>query len=110
MVLTPHRSEALPEAGDLATITLILPHKREPERALTCLMDHGISLSKVESMVIPGRPYEYEFVMDLEAPETDACTPASRPCGACRSLVTLGLYGRDRADASRDVHISAGRH
>ena len=57
MVLTPHRSEALPETGDLATITLILPHKRGSlNGALSCLMDHGISLSKVESMVIPGRP------------------------------------------------------
>ena len=98
MVLTPHRSEALPEAGDLATITLILPHKRGSlNGALTCLMDHGISLSQGESMVIPGRPYEYEFVMDLEAPETErlhAGIAALR--GHADRLVTLGLYGRDR--------------
>jgi prephenate dehydratase len=98
MVLTPHRHEALPEAGDLATITLILPHKRGSlNGALSCLMDHGISLSKVESMVIPGRPYEYEFVMDLEAPETErlhAGIAALR--GHADRLVTLGLYGRDR--------------
>jgi prephenate dehydratase len=60
-------------------------------------MDHGISLSKVESMVIPGRPYEYEFVMDLEASETErlhAGIAALR--GHADRLVTLGLYGRDR--------------
>ena len=60
-------------------------------------MDHGISLSKVESMVIPGRPYEYEFVMDLEAPETERLHAG---IAALREhadrLVTLGLYGRDR--------------
>ena len=99
VVLAPHRGEVLPEMGDLATITLTLPHKRGSlNGALSCLMDHGISLSKVESMVIPGRPYEYEFVMDLEAPETErllAGIAALR--GHADRLVTLGLYSRDRS-------------
>lgn len=96
MVLTPHRNGTLSGEGNLATITLILPHQEGSlNGALTCLMDHGVSLSKVESMVIPGRPYEYEFVMDLEAPAERLHTGIEALRRRVDRLVVLGLYHRD---------------
>jgi len=88
--------------ADLATLTLVLPHRTGSlNAALSSLFDHGISLSKVESMPFVGRPYEYEFVMDLEAENArqliDGIDALKRHAD---QITLLGMYARDRSQST----------
>ncbi len=98
LVLERGRMRTAAMESDLATISLVLPHKTGSlNAALTCLMDCGVSLSKIESMPIVGRPYEYEFVMDLEAENAQVLQRAVRLLASFSDrIVLLGIYGRDR--------------
>ena len=102
LVLERGRQRSRPASADLATLTLVLPHRTGSlNSALTCLFEEGISLSKVESMPFVGRPYEYEFVMDLEADDADQLEAGIRSLGAhADRLNLLGMYQRDRSNLS----------
>ena len=102
LVLERGRQRPAVQVADLATISLVLPHKTGSlNAALTCLLQCGVSLSKIESMPIVGRPYEYEFVMDLEAAEASTLLQAVESLQACADrIVLMGMYQSDRSNES----------
>ena len=97
LVIEKGRVRDTPAMANLATITLVLPHRSGSlNAALGCLFDCGITLSKVESMPIVGRPYEYEFVMDLEAETAEVLSTGIAALNGHADHVTLlGMYQRD---------------
>ena len=61
----------------------------------------GLEEAAQESMAIVGRPYEYEFVMDLEAAEASTLLQAVESLQACADrIVLMGMYQRDRSNES----------
>lgn len=102
LVLDRGRTMQAPPHADLATLTLVLPHRTGSlNGALSSLFEHGISLSKVESMPFVGRPYEYEFVMDLEAENAQQLTEGLHALESHADRITLlGMYQRDRSTES----------
>lgn len=102
LVIEPGNEGAIPAGANLATVTMVLPHHTGSlNAALAILFRHEISLSKVESMPLIGRPYAYEFVMDLEATNAERLMVGLeelRPYADSLSL--LGIYQRDVTTAS----------
>lgn len=100
LVLERSRQREAPLVANLSTLTVVLPHKTGSlNTVLSALFACGISLSKVESMPIVGRPYEYEFVMDLEAEDVSQLTAGIAAMRAHADQVTvLGIYERDHID------------
>lgn len=88
---------SIPTGANLATVTLVLPHHTGSlNAALSILFRHEISLSKVESMPLVGRPYAYEFVMDLEALDAERLLAGLDELGHyAEALSLLGIYQRD---------------
>ena len=84
---------ASPEAHKMS-IALRLAHK--PGALLAALEPfarHGVNLQKIESRPIHGRPFEYQFFIDVEAPspaELQAALTEARK--ATSVLCVLGLY------------------
>jgi prephenate dehydratase len=56
-------------------------------KALSCLQNHGVNMTKIQSVPILGRPYEYSFHLDLEWED------AAQYCKALSELerATIGL-------------------
>jgi len=76
------------------SLALRLAHK--PGSLLAALEPfarHGVNLLKIESRPIQGRPWEYQFFLDVEGPETQnlqAAIEAAR--GVTSELRVLGIY------------------
>jgi prephenate dehydratase len=62
--------------------------------ALRVLADRGLNMKKLESRPIPGRPWQYQFYLDVDVPADraafDAAVAALR--GATEDLRVLGIY------------------
>lgn len=97
LVIERGRTGSIPTGANLATATLVLPHQTGSlNAALSILFRHEISLSKVESMPLLGRPYAYEFVMDLEGADADCLLSGLEELGRyAEALSLLGIYRRD---------------
>ena len=93
---------SIPDGANLATVTMVLPHYTGSlNAALSILFRHEISLSKVESMPLVGRPYAYEFVMDLEGADANCLLSGLDELGRyAEELSLLGMYKRDTTNAS----------
>ena len=68
--------------------------------ALQVLADHGINLTKIQSLPVLGTPWKYSFFVDLtftERQQFDSAMDALAP--AVKELRTLGLYTRNTANA-----------
>jgi len=82
-----------PEAHKMS-IALRLAHKPGALlRALEPFARHGVNLQKIESRPIHGRPFEYQFFLDVEAgspAELGAALAEARR--ATSMLLVLGLY------------------
>jgi prephenate dehydratase len=53
-----------------AMLSLRLPHHPGSlARALTTIADHGLNLTRIDSLPIPGAPFEYEFLIEATAGE-----------------------------------------
>jgi prephenate dehydratase len=54
---------------------------------------HGVNLLKIESRPIHGRPWEYQFFIDVEAPDLGGLERAlAEVRGATSELRVLGRY------------------
>jgi prephenate dehydratase len=103
LLVPPIRASALgaPGAGKMS-IVLRLAHR--PGSLLASLQPfavHGVNLLKIESRPIHGRPWEYQFFLDIEAEDPvhlHAAVNAARP--ATSELRVLGLYAPARTSAA----------
>jgi prephenate dehydratase len=58
---------------------------------------HGVNLLKIESRPIHGKPFEYEFYVDVEAEHRKQLELALKEVGGATSdLRVLGLYAAAR--------------
>ncbi len=84
---------ASPEANKMS-IALRLAHK--PGALLAALEPfsrHGVNLQKIESRPIHGRPFEYQFYLDVETKSPAALDGALKEAGATTTFLrVLGLY------------------
>lgn len=85
------------------SLVITLPH--EPgslARLLAAIAGQQGNVTKIESRPILGKPFEYRFYIDIEAPRgvphavTDSVEAASQIASSCR---VLGLYGASPAAA-----------
>jgi prephenate dehydratase len=94
------RTAAVPEARKMS-IAMRLAHR--PGALLSSLEPfsrHGVNLLKIESRPIHGRPWEYQFFLDVEtdsAPRLDAALAEVHK--ATSDLRVLGLYPAARASS-----------
>ena len=81
-------------AANKMSIALRLAHK--PGALLSALEPfarHGVNLQKIESRPIHGRPFEYQFFLDVEAGSPAALDAALKEVRAATTFLrTLGLY------------------
>ncbi len=91
------REPAACPPGIACKTSLLLSLEHRPGalgRVLTCFGDHGVSLTKLESRPIPGRPWEYRFYLDIAGRATDPAVREAleeiRP--ATTELRMLGTY------------------
>ncbi|HLZ10955.1 MAG TPA: prephenate dehydratase domain-containing protein [Candidatus Acidoferrum sp.] len=84
---------ASPEANKMS-LALRLAHK--PGALLAALEPfsrHGVNLQKIESRPIHGRPFEYQFYLDVETTSPAALDAALKEVGSCTTFLrVLGLY------------------
>jgi prephenate dehydratase len=80
-------------------LALCLAHK--PGALLAALEPfarHGVNLLKIESRPIPGRPWEYQFFIDVESPDASRLGEAIQAVSLATSeLRILGFYAVPRA-------------
>jgi prephenate dehydratase len=70
-LLLARRGEAAPPAAGARKTTLLVRAAHEPGSLWRCLgvfARRGLDLTRIESHPVIGRPFEYEFLMDLVAP------------------------------------------
>ena len=62
--------------------------------ALEVLADRGLNMKKLESRPIPGRPWQYQFYLDVDVPADRAAFDAAVAAlaGATEDLRVLGIY------------------
>jgi len=62
--------------------------------ALKALADRGLNMKKLESRPIPGRPWQYQFYLDVDVPADRAVFDAALDAlvGATEDLRVLGIY------------------
>jgi prephenate dehydratase len=76
------------------SIALRLAHK--PGALLAALEPfsrHGVNLQKIESRPIHGRPFEYQFYLDIESSSPEAINAALAEVRSSTTFLrTLGLY------------------
>jgi prephenate dehydratase len=93
--LTVRRTDqATPSSAMKVSLALRLAHK--PGALLAALEPfsrHGVNLQKIESRPIHGRPFEYQFYLDVEASSPAALDGALKEVGAATTFLRiLGLY------------------
>jgi len=98
-------AEEPPPAPDAHKMSIAMRLAHRPGALLASLepfAKHGVNLQKIESRPIHGRPWEYQFFLDLEAASTaqlDAALATVRQ--ATSHLRILGLYAAARTVETR---------
>jgi prephenate dehydratase len=101
--------QASPDARKMS-LAMRLAHR--PGALLASLepfLAHGVNLLKIESRPIHGRPWEYQFFLDVECAALDKLLAAVAGARAVTSeLRVLGLYvaARDAFSNSRDAALA----
>ena len=96
-VLVAHADS--PPGGDKTSVAFSLPHERGSlARALTALASTGASLTKIQSLPLVGKPWQYRFFADFVHP---ACA---------RPLLALEALGSRVADLIHLGTYAAGQH
>lgn len=95
LVLGRHPVEVPPRVPCKTTLHLVTPHAEGALlRCLEVLSSAGLTLTKLESRPVPGRPFEYAFFVDVEGNTADPGTAAAveRLRGVATSVRVLGSY------------------
>lgn len=94
------RDSSADSACDKATIRVVLAHEvGSLSRLLECLREQNINLTKIESRPVLGKPFEYQFYLDMHC---SATTDIRKVIAKLRSLThkiqTLGVYPSGQLD------------
>ncbi|MGC2528113.1 MAG: prephenate dehydratase [Candidatus Acidiferrum sp.] len=97
-------AEAPPPAPDAHKMSIAMRLAHRPGALLASLepfAKHGVNLQKIESRPIHGRPWEYQFFLDLEADSSAQLESAlAEVRKATSDLRVLGLYAAARTPSS----------
>jgi len=103
LLLPAATAAATPPSPDARKMSIAMRLAHRPGSLLASLAPfakHGVNLQKIESRPIHGRPWEYQFFLDVEAdstPQLEAALAAVRQ--ATSHLRVLGLYAAARTPA-----------
>jgi len=88
------REQANCDMCNKASLRLILSHTPGSlAHALTLIEKEGINLSKIQSVPIVGKPYEYAIHLDLEFKKLPQLTAVQKKLASiCVGLKTIGIY------------------
>jgi len=96
VLLLPSEGAARYRADDARKMSLVMRLAHKPGALLASLepfANHGANLLKIESRPIHGKPFEYQFYMDVEAETNEQLEKALREVReATSALRVLGLY------------------
>jgi prephenate dehydratase len=100
VLLLPPEQAKLYRGGDAKKISLAMRLAHKPGALLASLepfANHGVNLLKIESRPIHGRPWEYQFYLDVEAEEPEHLELALKEVREATSeLRVLGIYAAAR--------------
>src|SRR6266851_995901 len=101
VLLLPENEAASWISRDARKVSLAMRLAHRPGALLASLepfAKHGVNLLKIESRPIHGRPWEYQFFIDVEASDVAQLDQAlSEVRGATSELRVLGRYAATRA-------------
>ena len=96
VLLLPHASAEVYRASGARKMSLAIRLAHQPGALLASLepfAKHKVNLLKIESRPIHGKPFEYQFYVDVEAEQSEQLVKALQEVGAATSeLRVLGLY------------------
>lgn len=96
LLLPPEEAQGY-RAKDARKMSLAMRLAHKPGALLASLEPfsrHGVNLLKIESRPIHGKPFEYQFYVDVEAERHEQLEKALKEVrGATSELRVLGLYG-----------------
>ena len=100
MLLLPPEEAQRYRGKDAKKMSLAMRLAHKPGALLASLEPfsrHGVNLLKIESRPIHGKPFEYQFYVDVEAEKHEQLEKALKEVRAATSdLRVLGLYGAAR--------------
>ena len=100
VLLLPPEQAKLYRGADAKKISLAMRLAHKPGALLASLKpfaNHGVNLLKIESRPIHGRPWEYQFYLDVEAEEPEHLAFALKEVAEATSeLRVLGKYAAAR--------------
>jgi prephenate dehydratase len=106
VLLVPEKEAAAWLSTDARKVSLAMRLAHRPGALLASLepfAKHGVNLLKIESRPIHGRPWEYQFFIDVEAPDLAKLEKAlAEVRGATSELRVLGRYVAARENSSAE--------
>ncbi|HKN76478.1 MAG TPA: prephenate dehydratase [Candidatus Acidoferrum sp.] len=106
-------AEAAPAAPDARKMSIAMRLAHRPGALLASLepfAKHGVNLQKIESRPIHGRPWEYQFFLDVEADSSSQLESAlAEVRRATSDLRVLGLYPAGRTSAPTPEELAKRR-
>jgi prephenate dehydratase len=100
VLLLPPESVHLFRSGEARKMSLAIRLAHQPGALLACLQPfahHCVNLLKIESRPIHGKPFEYQFFVDVDAAQIEQLEKALREVRRATSdLRVLGLYAAAR--------------
>jgi len=104
VLLLPPAEAAEFRGPDARKLSLAMRLAHKPGALLASLepfAHHGVNLLKIESRPIHGRPWEYQFFLDVEAEQPEQLEQALREiCEATSELRVLGRYAAARRSSA----------
>jgi prephenate dehydratase len=112
-VLLCPASETQPPLPDARKMSIAMRLAHRPGALLASLdpfAKHGVNLQKIESRPIHGRPWEYQFFLDLEADSSSQLDSAlAEVRQATSDLRVLGLYAAARTPSAAPEARAKGK-
>lgn len=99
--------ERIPDIPDKASLSFTLPHKvGSLADTLKVFQDHRINLTKIQSVPILGKPYEYQFHVDLEWEDSGDYESAMHAIKKYTDIIEiLGQYKRGEKTIYRSDEV-----